>query len=101
MKRQCFQGAVETKDTQFLGENFHTDNTDIESPFHYFRKFFDKEMVCLISNNPDLYSTQQNLDKGSIRASETEIEQYLGILLRMCIVKLLTISNVLGYHISL
>ena len=86
-KSSVSQGAVETEDTHFSSENFHTDNTDIESPFHYFR-FFDKEMVCLISDNTNLYSTQCNLDKGSIRTSETEIEKYLGILLRMCIVKM-------------
>ena len=42
-KGSVFQGAVETEDTQFLGENFHTDNTDIESPFYYFRRFFIKK----------------------------------------------------------
>ena len=31
---------------------------------------------------------QCNLDKGSIRTGKTQIEQYLGILLRMCIVKM-------------
>ena len=87
-KGSVFQGAVETEDTQFLGENFHTDNTDIESPFYYFRRFFDKEMVFSTSDNTNLYSAQCNLDKGNIRTSETEIEQYLGILLRMCIVKI-------------
>ena len=58
-----------------LSENFHTDNTNIESPFHYFRNFFDSEMVCLISYNSNIYNTQCNLDKGSIRTSETELEQ--------------------------
>ena len=82
------RATVETEDTQLSDENFQTDNTDKEPPFHNFRKFFDKEMVCLISDNTNLYSTQCNLDKGSIRTSETEIEQYLGILLRMCIVKM-------------
>ena len=87
-KSSVSQGAVEREDTYFTGENFHTDNTDTESPFHCFRKFFDKEMICLMSDNTNLYSTQCNLDNGSIRTSETEIEQYLGILLRMCIVKM-------------
>ena len=45
-------------------------------------------MVCLISDNTNIYSTQCNLDKGSIRTSETEIGQYLRIFLRMCIVKM-------------
>ena len=84
-KGNVSQGAVETEDTQFLGENFHTDNTDIESPSHYFRKFFDKEIVCLISDNTNIYCTQCNVDKGSIRTSETEIEEYFGILLRVCL----------------
>ena len=53
-KRSVSQGAVETEDTHFSGKNFPTDNTDIESPFHYFRKFFDKEMVCLILDNTNL-----------------------------------------------
>ena len=44
------------QDTHFSGEKFHTDNADIESPFDCFRKFFDKEMVCLISDNTNLYN---------------------------------------------
>ena len=56
-KSSFYQGAAETENTHFSGENLHTDNTDTESPFHYFRKFFDKEMVCLISDNSNLYST--------------------------------------------
>ena len=75
--------------TLFLGENFHTGYTYIELPFHYLAKFFDKELVCLASDNANLGSTQCNLDKGSIRTSENEIEQYSGILLRMCIVNIL------------
>ena len=45
-------------------------------------------MVCLISDNTNIYSTQCNLDKSSIRTSEIEIEQYLRIFLRMCIVQM-------------
>ena len=74
--------------TLFLGENFHTGYTYIELPFHYLAKFFDKEMVCSTPDNANLCSTQCNLDKGSIRTSENEIEQYSGILLRMCIVNM-------------
>ena len=33
-KSSVSQGAVETEHTHFSDENFHTDNTDIESPFH-------------------------------------------------------------------
>ena len=74
--------------TLFLGENFHTGYTYIESPFHYLAKFFDKELVCSTSDNANLCSTQCTLDKGSIRTGENEIEQYSGILLRMCIVNM-------------
>lgn len=81
------QGPVETEDT-VLGENFHTGYTYIELPFHYLAKFFDKELVCSTSDNANLCSTQCTLDKGSIRTGENEIEQYSGILLRMCIVNM-------------
>ena len=48
----------------------------------------DEQMIPFKGRSFLRHYMPNKLDNGSIRTNETEIEQYLGILLRMCIVKM-------------
>ena len=48
--------------------------------------FFDDDMISLIADQINLYSAQNDIAKGSVATNSEEIQNYLGILLRMCVV---------------
>ena len=67
----------------FLGRPFS--NEPVKKPYEYFKQFFDKELISLITEQTNLYYTQQKLSNAVTSnftpTTEEEIEQYLGILL--------------------
>ena len=72
----------------FKGDDHLGGYEDLKEPIDFFRMFFDVEMIRSISKQTNLYSTQCYINKGSIGTSPDEIENYLGVLLRMCIVQM-------------
>eukprot|EP00795_Rhopilema_esculentum_P009567 gene9567-17318_t len=75
---------------------------EVKTPLEYFKDFFDDDMISLIADQTNLYSAQNNIAKGSIATNSEEIQNYLGILLRMCVVHMPKYHHVpvekLGYH---
>lgn len=60
----------------------------MKNPISYFRLLFDSEMVKSIADQIDRYSTQTNTKNASVAIRPDEIENFLGILLRMRIVQM-------------
>ncbi len=80
--------APPVKERIFKGDETLTGFEEMENPIDFFHLFFDKEMINLIAEQTNLYSTQCNLNKGSIGVSSQEIKNFIGILLKMCIVQM-------------
>ncbi len=76
------------KSQEFKGNEDLQGFGNLQSPIEFFRLFFDDDMIKCIADQTNLYSTQQNVNKGSIGTSPDEVENFLGILLRMCIVQM-------------
>ena len=76
------------KNFSFKGDEELHGYENLIAPIDYFRKFFDDQMVARIVNETNLYSTQCNVNRGSISTCPEEIEHFLGILLQMCIVQM-------------
>ena len=55
-------------------------------PFHYFSKFFSKELIELIVYQTNLYSTQKQVK--SINVTVNEMKDFLGITILMGITQL-------------
>ena len=73
---------------KFKGDDHLGVYDDLKEPIDFFHKFFYIEIIRLISKQTNLYSIQCNVNKGSLGTSPDEIENYLGVLLRMCIVQM-------------
>ena len=73
-------------DVAYCGEPFPDPEERDKTPLKYFKEFFDNELIELLVDQTNLYSMQCN-DK-SINVDCDEMEQYLGILITMSIVKL-------------
>lgn len=70
----------------FRGKPF-TEVEELQSPFEYFKSFFDDRLIEHISEQTNLYHTQEALSKGLkdnfVSTDKEEIEQFIGILLYM------------------
>ena len=64
----------------------HTSETK-RAPIEYFRSFFFPDLLQHIVEQSNLYSVQKNVNK-SLNLSPSELEQFLGSLLAMSLVKL-------------
>ena len=63
---------------------------DTESPMNYFKMFFDNDMINHIAVHTNLYSAHQcstNNVTPSIVTTFNEIERFLGVLLKMCVIQ--------------
>ena len=67
----------------------YEDIADIETPLAYFKMFFDNDIINHIALHTKLYISQCEINKGipSITTTNKEIEQFLGVLLKMCIIQ--------------
>lgn len=74
------------QNTAFADVRPMPDITQCETFLHYFKQFFDDEMICSIAEQTNLYSAQCNISKGSIGTDKDEVERYIGILLMMAII---------------
>ena len=75
---------------QFCGESFPPP-PDIEmTPYDYFKIFFDDDLMKNIAFQTNLYSVQN--ESTSVDVSSDEIEQYIGILVNMAIVRCPTLE---------
>lgn len=59
----------------------------VKRPVEYFRHFFSEDIIAHIVNQSNLYAIQQNPNK-SLALNSQELEQFLGTLLAMSMVKL-------------
>ena len=71
---------------EFVGEPFPDPPKKEMSPLEYFKLFFDDKLISHIAHQSNLYATQKAGKSHSTNSNE--IEQYLGILLMMGIIKL-------------
>ncbi len=62
-----------------FNENTNVDIEGIENPIEYFKKFFSDEMIQLICDQTNLYSTQSNIVRRSIGTTKGEIERLLAV----------------------
>ena len=72
----------------FRGDEILPRYENLANPIDHCEMFFDSGMVMLLVDQTNLYSAQSNINRGSIGTCEDEIENFLGILLRMCIVQM-------------
>ena len=63
------------------------ENQSISTLLSYFRKFFTDDLLSLIVDQSNLYASQVNVNK-PLNLTVNELEQWLGILLYMSVVKL-------------
>ncbi|KAL6488775.1 hypothetical protein MHYP_G00025160 [Metynnis hypsauchen] len=63
------------------------DNDSIRLPIEYFRQFFDTELLTLIVNQSNLYSTQENPNH-ALKLDQKELEQFIGTVLYMSVIRL-------------
>ena len=75
-------------DSAFKGDNFSKAPEDFEelTPLSYFKQFFTDELIDQIVEETNLYSVQQT--GKSIATTKNEIEQFIGIQIRMSIVRM-------------
>ena len=66
-----------TTNFAFKGDDHLGGYKDLKEPIDFLRKFFEVEIIRLISKQTNLYSTQCNINKGLIETSQEEIENYL------------------------
>ena len=70
--------------TEFTGKPFETVH-EMQPPTSYFKNFFDDELIQHITDQTNLYCTQQKMQKSlkcpHIQIDRDEIEQLLGVLL--------------------
>ena len=71
--------------SSFLGPLFPPPPAEDLTPMQYFLQFFDKELISLIVAQTNLYSVQVN--GSSVVTTQNEMEQFLGILILMGIIK--------------
>ncbi len=74
---------VEMK-TAYIGEPLPEPPQDEMTTLQYFKLFFDDELIHHIVDQTNLYSVQKT--GTSVNTSESELEQYLGILLMMGVI---------------
>ncbi|XP_030579753.1 piggyBac transposable element-derived protein 3-like [Archocentrus centrarchus] len=78
------------KQTQSSAKNvpmWLPDNDSIRLPIEYFRQFFDTELLTLIVNQSNLYSTQENPNH-ALKLDQKELEQFIGTVLYMSVIRL-------------
>ncbi|KAK9977037.1 hypothetical protein ABG768_018858 [Culter alburnus] len=63
------------------------DSDTIKQPVDYFRQFFDTELLALIVNQSNLYSTQENSNH-ALKLDQKELEQFIGTVLYMSVIRL-------------
>ena len=63
------------------------DSDSIRLPIDYFRQFFDTELLALIVNQSNLYSTQENPNH-ALKLDQKELEQFIGTVLYMSVIRL-------------
>ncbi|XP_051948067.1 piggyBac transposable element-derived protein 2-like [Xyrauchen texanus] len=63
------------------------DSDTIKQPVDYFRQFFDTELLDLIVNQSNLYSTQENPNR-ALKLDQKELEQFIGTVLYMSVIRL-------------
>ena len=73
-------------DTSFKGEHFSPPPLDPLSPYHYYKIFFDDNLIKHITEQTNFYSVQTS--GKSINVTTDGMEQYFSILVRMSIIKL-------------
>ena len=73
-------------DTSFKGEHFSPPPLDPLSPYHYYKIFFDDNLIKHITEQTNFYSIQTS--GKSINVTTDGMEQYFSILVRMSIIKL-------------
>ena len=71
---------------EYVGEPFPDPPVEEVSPLQYFKLFFDDQLISHIADQSNLYAVQQT--GRSHNTNSNEIEQYIGILLMMGIIKL-------------
>lgn len=73
----------------FLSEQYG--QGEVKAPVSYFKLFFDSAFIELIANETNLYSVRT--EGASVNTSAAEIEQFLGILVLMGVVKMPALSD--------
>uniref|UniRef100_A0A0F8BL80 PiggyBac transposable element-derived protein 3 n=1 Tax=Larimichthys crocea TaxID=215358 RepID=A0A0F8BL80_LARCR len=63
------------------------DSDSIRLPIDYIRQFFDTELLALIVNQSNLYSTQENPNH-ALKLDQEELEQFIGSVLYMSVIRL-------------
>ena len=72
-------------DSEYKGDNFDDPPDELWTPKQYFDNFFDKSIYEHIAEQTNLYSVQ--VTGNSIKIDENEIQQFIGILTLMGILK--------------
>ena len=78
--------AVKEKSVPFSGAVFTVED-DVKMPIQYFRSLFDDSLFDLIVAQSNLYATQNNPNK-PLCLTGSELEQFVGILFVMSIVRM-------------
>ena len=71
--------------SSFLGPSFPAPHEEEHTPLQYFLQFFDRNLISHIVEQTNLYSVQVN--GLSVVTTQNELEQFLGILILMGIIK--------------
>ena len=79
--------TVEKRDLQFVDGSQQGDNIVIHEPIEYFSKLLDQSMLDKIVEESNKYAIQKNPDK-PLRLTSSELEQFIGILYVMSLVKM-------------
>eukprot|EP00795_Rhopilema_esculentum_P003858 gene3858-biopygen1962 len=87
-------------DVNFKGQELPPPPKEALNPVDYFKQFFSEDLIQHIAEQTNLYSVQQT--GASIQTSKSEMEQYIGILIMMSIIKLpqIRISLPLLQHLT-
>ena len=84
--------TVEVKDLPFTGDLRAECDVGLQEPIYYFRKLISNDILNHILEETNKYSVQINPDK-PLKLSKDELEQFIGILFIMSIVRMPSVRN--------
>ena len=80
-------GTVEKRNLQFVDGSQQEDNIVIHEPTEHFLKLIDQSMLDKIVEELSKYAIQKSPDK-PLRLTNSELEQFIGILYVLSLVKM-------------
>ena len=73
-------------DSSYTGPSFPSPPQEEQTPLQFFKLFFDDDLIKLLAEQSNIYSVSKS--GNSVNTNSQEMEQFLGVLIKMGIVKL-------------